>query len=124
MDILIEQEKALHQPSVRKNGEEIHRLLHPEFVEVGKSGVTYNFEDMLKNMEQEPDIQPPVHSQDFVCMTLKPSVQMLLYKTALINEQGEYFDHAKRSSIWMFTGEGWQLVYHQGTLCEAFEVTQ
>ena len=120
MKILIEQETALHQPSVRNNREEVSRLLHPDFVEVGKTGITYHFDDVLEEMND--DSEPVIHSQDFLCVTLKPSVQLLLYKTALQDQQGGYFDYAKRSSVWTFSGESWQLIYHQGTLCPEFEI--
>lgn len=66
MKILIEQETALHQPSVRNNREEVSRLLHPDFVEVGKTGITYHFDDVLEEMND--DSEPVIHSQDFfVC---------------------------------------------------------
>ncbi len=121
MKILIEQEMALHQPKVRENLDEVKRLLHPDFVEVGKTGLTYSFVDMTE-VKVEMDSELGLHSQDFFCVKLKSSVQLLMYKTAAQDKKGGYLDYAKRSSIWTCSDEGWQLIYHQGTLCPEFEI--
>ncbi|WP_434341054.1 hypothetical protein [Motilimonas cestriensis] len=47
MDILIEQEIALHQYDVRQNKAEIERLLHPDFKEVGESGTSYDYRSIV-----------------------------------------------------------------------------
>ncbi|MEX0335760.1 DUF4440 domain-containing protein [Vibrio tubiashii] len=122
MDILIEQEKALHQFLVRKDKAERERLIHATFREVGKSGTSFDFETISEMMEGEEPSQVIIHSQDYECIQLEPSVQLLLYKSALISADGEISSYAKRSSIWAFTGCNWQLKYHQGTLCPAFEI--
>nr|WP_238930516.1 DUF4440 domain-containing protein [Vibrio sp. S9_S30] len=120
---MIEQERALHAHSVRSNRDELKRLLHPDFVEVGKAGVTYYFEDVLE--ERSVDVPPEIHAQEFLCVELKSSLRLLLYKTAVQDQQGGYFDYTKRSSIWtLTTDESWQLIYHQGTLCSEFEIKE
>ncbi|KLN66579.1 MULTISPECIES: nuclear transport factor 2 family protein [Vibrio] len=121
MDILIEQEKALHQFSVRQDNTERERLIHPTFREVGKSGTSFDFATIVEMMEGEETSEVVIHSQDYECIQLEPSVQLLLYKSALISVDGEVSNYAKRSSIWAFTGCNWQLKYHQGTPCPAFE---
>ena len=98
MDILIEQEIALHQYEVRQNKLEVTRLLHPSFREVGVSGRSYDFE----------------------CIQLEFSVQLLLYKSVFVDEFGEFSHFAKRSSIWVLSDTQWQMKYHQGSSCEPF----
>ncbi|TOP55539.1 DUF4440 domain-containing protein, partial [Vibrio parahaemolyticus] len=69
--------------------------------------------------------EPPVgyiHSQDFEFIQLEASVQLLLYKTVWFSLDGNKSSFAKRSSIWVFTGQSWQLKYHQGTPCLEFEI--
>ncbi|EAQ66706.1 hypothetical protein MED121_12300 [Marinomonas sp. MED121] len=66
MDVLIEQERALHKYEVRQNQDIVARLLHPSFKEVGRSGNSYNYE----------------------CIELEPSTELLLYKSAWVDESG------------------------------------
>ncbi|KJF94692.1 hypothetical protein UB33_02365 [Photobacterium angustum] len=122
MDILIEQEIALHHYEVRQNLSEINRLLHHSFIEVGKSGCTYDFSSIVDIMQSESPSNSKVHSQDFECVELATATKLLLYKSAVIDEYGEVNHFAKRSSIWVFTGTCWQLKYHQGTPCSPFEL--
>ena len=122
MNLLIEQERALHKYEVRTNLEEIKRLIHPDFIEVGKSGDTYYFKDMIESMVSEEPPEGYIHSQDFELIQLEASVQLLLYKTVWVSLDGDKSSFAKRSSIWVFTGQSWQLKYHQGTPCLEFEI--
>ncbi|WP_047691013.1 nuclear transport factor 2 family protein [Vibrio sp. ZOR0018] len=122
MDILVEQEIELHQYEIRKNRADIERLIHPSFTEVGKSGNSFNFNSIIEMMSSEKPSNFHVHSQQYECIQLEPSVQLLKYESALVKESGEVSDYAKRCSIWAFTGSCWQLKYHQGTPCAAFEL--
>ncbi|EMW0566262.1 nuclear transport factor 2 family protein [Vibrio parahaemolyticus] len=122
MDILIEQEIELHQYEIRQSKTDIERLIHPSFVEVGKSGTSYDFDSIIEMMEGEESSSTRIHSQRYECIQLEPSVQLLRYESALVSELGEVNDFAKRCSIWVFTGSCWQLKYHQGTPCTPFEL--
>ena len=122
MDILIEQEVALHQPDVRHNKQEVARLVHPSFREVGKSGRSFDFDTIMEMMAGEKTSMGHIHSQDFEIIPLEPSTHLLLYRTAWIDKLGTKAHFTKRSSIWSFNGENWQLKYHQGTPCEEFEL--
>lgn len=122
MNILVEQEIALHQHKIRQNESEIARLIHPDFRETGVSGTSYDYAAIVKMLGAEQAWGGYLHSQDFECIPLEPSIQLLLYKSALVSESGEVSNYAKRSSIWVFTGQHWQMKYHQGTACNAFKV--
>ncbi|HCG5537803.1 TPA: DUF4440 domain-containing protein [Vibrio parahaemolyticus] len=122
MDILIEQEIELHQYEIRQSKTDIERLIHPSFVEVGKSGTSYDFDSIIEMMEGEESSSTRIHSQRYECIQLEPSVQLLRYESALVSEVGEVSDFAKRCSIWAFTGTCWQLKYHQGTPCSPFDL--
>ena len=122
MGILIEQEIALHQYEIRQNKSEVVRLLHPTFQEVWESGKSYDFNSIIEMMSREKPSSVRIHSQDYECILLEPSVQLLLYKSALVTKSGEVSHYTKRSSTWVFTDLGWQMKYHQGTECEAFEL--
>ncbi|HCE3237247.1 TPA: DUF4440 domain-containing protein [Vibrio parahaemolyticus] len=122
MDILIEQEIELHQYEIRQSKTDIERLIHPGFVEVGKSGTSYDFGSVIEMMEGEESSSTRIHSQRYECIQLEPSVHLLRYESALVSEFGGVSDFAKRCSIWAFTGTCWQLKYHQGTPCSPFEL--
>ena len=122
MDILVEQEVELHQYEIRQSRSDIERLIHPSFSEVGKSGISYDFASIIKMMSSEEPSDVRIHSQNYECIQLELSVQLLKYESALVAASGEISDFAKRCSIWVFTGTCWQLKYHQGTPCPAFEL--
>lgn len=122
MNILIEQEVALHQYDIRQNKQEIARLIHPSFREIGQSGRSFDFQTIVEMMVNEQPSNGHIHSQDYEIIPLEPSTHLLLYRTVWIDELGNKTHYAKRSSIWSFNGENWQLKYHQGTPCEAFEL--
>ncbi|WP_333014521.1 DUF4440 domain-containing protein [Vibrio vulnificus] len=124
MDILIQQEIELHQYEVRQNIADIERLIHPSFTEVGRSGRSFDFASIIDLMASEEPTEVAVHSQDFECIKLEPSTHLLKYKSALISLAGEESSFTKRSSIWVFNGERWQLKYHQGTPCEPFTLNR
>ncbi|MGR5414245.1 DUF4440 domain-containing protein [Vibrio astriarenae] len=124
MDILVEQEVALHQYEIRQNSADRERLIHPQFTEVGKSGTSYDYYSIIEMMKSEEPSNSRVHSQRYECIQLESSVNLLKYESAIIDEIGEVSGYAKRSSIWVFTGTSWQLKYHQGTPCLPFELEQ
>ncbi|ELR67904.1 hypothetical protein C942_00212 [Photobacterium marinum] len=123
MEILIEQEIALHQHEVRTNKTEAKRLLHPDFREVGISGISFDYKSIMAMMEEEEPSSLRIHSQDYECIELSHNVMLLLYKSAFIDNSGNYKHFAKRSSVWVFNGQQWQMKYHQGTECESFEIS-
>lgn len=122
MDILVEQEVDLHQYKTRQTKADIERLIHPCFSEIGKSGNSYDFTSTIELMKKEEPSSIRIHSQKFECIQLEPSVQLLKYETALVDELNEVSSYAKRSSIWVNTGTCWQLKFHQGTPCQPFEL--
>jgi len=123
MDYLISQEIALHQFEVRKNEREVSKLLHADFQEVGKSGRTFDYGSIVESMKLEEAPDYAIHSQDYEIVKLDGSAYLLLYKSALIDTQGRISSFAKRSSVWVKVGDVWKLRYHQGTLCQEFQVS-
>ena len=122
MEVLIEQEIALHQYEIRQNLNEVQRLLHSSFKEVGRSGRSFDYAAIIEMLQSEEPADGYIHSQEFECVALEPSVQLLLYKSAWVSKTGAISAYTKRSSIWVFTDQSWQMKYHQGTPCEAFEL--
>lgn len=122
MNILIEQERALHQFEVRQNRAETERLIHSSFREVGRSGKQFDFVAILSMMQNEAPTNSRIHSQHYDCVELAPTVQLLTYQSAVADEDGSVSGYTKRCSIWTLTNDRWQLQYHQGTPCQPFEL--
>ncbi|WP_440056599.1 DUF4440 domain-containing protein (plasmid) [Pseudoalteromonas sp. T1lg65] len=122
MDILIQQEIALHQYHTRQSKSEINRLLHPQFYETGMSGNSYNFNAIVAMMEKEKPSNTTIHSQDYESIKLGDQAYLLVYKSAVVSGLGQVNYFAKRSSVWIRNNAYWQLRYHQGTPCEPFEL--
>jgi hypothetical protein len=124
MEKLIQKEIALHQFEIRTDAGEASRLLHPDFLEVGKSGKTFDFNLIIESMSKEKPTGSVVHSQDYECISLAANTFLLLYKSAVINSDGSIGSYSKRSSVWVKDKSEWKLRYHQGTSCEEFQLNK
>lgn len=124
MEKLIENEIALHRFEVRTDKEKASKLLHTDFLEVGKSGQTFDFDSLIESMGSEKPNGSLVHSQDYECIKVEEGAFLLLYKSAVINRDGSICSFAKRSSVWVTDSGEWKLRYHQGTSCDKFQLSK
>lgn len=122
MDILIEQEIALHQVWFNSNKAVVEHFLHPEFREVDESGRSVSFNEILAFMDNNKHSDNRIHAQDYEFTTLESNSMLLLYKSALLKPTGEVSGFAKRVSVWVKTDNLWQMKYHQGTACDPFVI--
>jgi hypothetical protein len=112
-------ETSLHAPAVRADKEQLEKLLHADFFEIGRSGTSYYRNDIIKQLaSQKGDAH--IWAQDFALSMPAYSVALLVYKSAHIGANGELNMHAQRSSMWQYDTLGWQLRFHQGTPTAAF----
>ena len=111
---LVELETALHEPEVRANVARLEELLHESFLELGRSGRTYDRAEILKSLPIEKQAGT-VRSQDFSLQRISDGVALLTYKSARLDERGALSRHTLRSSLWQQTPEAWKMRFHQGT---------
>ena len=116
LQILRRLECELHEHGARSNHQRLLELLHPEFVEFGRSGKAYTRADILTILIQERR-PTPVHAQDFCAQVLSEGVVLLTYKSAHVIGAG-LERHTLRASLWRHSAAGWQMVFHQGTPTE------
>jgi hypothetical protein len=64
---------------------------------------------MLIEMLSKED-HVPVLIRDFAMRELAPETALINYRTV-----GQSGQEARRSSIWINSQDGWQMVFHQGT---------
>jgi len=105
----------------RRNAERLVQLLHPDFVEFGRSGTVYSYADVLVQLSAEE--APAIHAQDFQLRILSDTHALLTYRTAHIGEDGELERHTLRASLWQRDPEGWRVAFHQGTPTPPFART-
>ncbi len=82
------------------------------------SGRCFGKADVLERLPTET---PPVISQqDFDCRVLADGLAQLTYRATIQRVEDNSPSYSMRSSLYRFDGENWQMIFHQGTACEAF----
>ncbi|GHH79590.1 hypothetical protein GCM10018793_32730 [Streptomyces sulfonofaciens] len=110
----VDAELRLLEPEVRRSPELAGALLHPEFTEIGASGRIWDRKATLAMLSAstEPGDRAATASR-MHGVQLAPDLVHLTFDT---DDNGR---RAHRSSLWRRTDRGWQLYFHQGTLCAA-----
>jgi hypothetical protein len=114
LDELRELETELHQNETRYNRKRMEALLHPEFLEFGRSGRGYTRAEVLEEFGPGNQLSA-IHSGQFGLILLAEHVALLTYVSAHKDAKGVLYRHSLRSSVWVHTKVGWQLRFHQGT---------
>jgi hypothetical protein len=116
--ILLEELRNLetepHKDETRRNRKRMEMLLHPDFMEFGRSGTRYTRSDILGGFGPER-VLPAVQSRQFDLVVLAEGVALVTYLSAHEDAVGNLYRHTLRSSIWVCSDVGWQMRFHQGT---------
>ena len=115
-------ETELHRTEVRADRTRMDALLHPNFVEFGRSGTVWTREATLDEFSdaQAAAQGPTIHAQDFELRRLAPGLALLTYRSAHVEADGRCDRWSLRSSLWQRDSVGdWRLRFHQGTAAEA-----
>jgi ribonuclease HI len=107
-DPIYEHEQEMLDPEVRSSRGRLEDLIHVDFSETGSSGEVYDRETMIDMMVGESPGQ--VVMRDFHTSYLSADVALVNYRTV-----GTGGQEARRSSVWVFEDDRWQLRHHQGT---------
>ena len=106
-------ETELHKNETRHDQRRMKTLLHPDFIEFGRSGKRYTRAAIFDFCEG--DVLPLIRSDNFELVVLGNGAALLTYVSAHVDAAGNSHRHALRSSIWVRTQVGWQMRFHQGT---------
>jgi hypothetical protein len=101
-------ELQLMDPAIRKDREQVSTLLADEFREFGSSGQVWSRVSILDLLASEEDYTVPV-VKDFATQRIGPETALVTYRTISSKTS------SLRSSIWVWRGERWQMLFHQGT---------
>ncbi|WP_338845395.1 DUF4440 domain-containing protein [Massilia sp. W12] len=121
--LLVKLERELHNPSTHHKRARLAELLHPDFLEFGRSGRSYTFAEIVEHLSAAAPEQPWLNglkAQNFKLRLLQDGLALLTYQSVNLDAQGQPGLHALRSSIWQQNASGWQMIFHQGTPTAVF----
>lgn len=111
-------EPIFHTREFGTSGSDYERATAPSYWEVGASGRRYSREFILGRLRETS----PEHAEragwqswDHALRELGPGTYLLTY----VLRQGERL--SRRATVWRSSADGWQILYHQGTLVLAEE---
>jgi hypothetical protein len=109
---LAAREPLFHRPELGTTRQDFDRMMAGEFWEVGASGRIYRRPlvlDTLETRHQEP-VEENLQVSDFACQQVATDLFLATYT---LDQSGRI---TRRASLWRRKAEGWQVVYHQGTV--------
>ena len=114
LDELKQREPIFHRPEHGTTREDFEKMTDIGFWEVGASGRRYSREFVLDTLEERYShpVKESWESKDFHCREIAPGNYLITY-TLL---QGARL--TRRSTIWRRSTQGWQVLYHQGTIVQ------
>jgi len=112
--LLARLEAEIHHPGRICTRERLDALLHPDFHEIGRSGVPYTREQVIGFLAGRTAI-PEVRAMHHRVEPLSDSLALLSFDTDEPGPDGSRVRAARRSSIWQKSDAGWQLRYHHAT---------
>ena len=106
LDDLLRREPIFHRP-------QFPTTMSPDYWEVGASGRRYSRAFILETLAQNP----PVDAAEANWQLTDPALTQLSPETYLLTYTLDQNSRiTRRSTLWRNTPEGWQILYHQGTL--------
>ena len=114
-DELRRREPVFHRADMGPSRRDFEKMTAPEFWEVGASGRRFSREFVLSTLEERytHPTEATWEVGDFCCQQIAADNFLATY--TLI--QGQRV--TRRATIWRRAPEGWQVVYHQGTVVQA-----
>jgi hypothetical protein len=108
---LMKLEESLWKSETRFDDHYMNKVLAPDFFEFGRSGKIYRREDTLGVPVQAINAKFPL--KNFAVHPITEDVVQVTYVSEVTD--GGQMEVGNRSSIWVKTGEGYKLRFHQGT---------
>jgi hypothetical protein len=117
-DVLAEltaREPIFHRPEFGTTRADFEKMTADDFWEIGASGRRYSREFVLDTLEKrfaEPH-NDVWKTSNFQCRKLGENTFLLTY--TLLQNRARL---TRRSTIWRRTREGWEILFHQGTIVQ------
>lgn len=110
---LLELEKKLLDPDLRRTPEKLAPLLADDFMEFGSSGHAYDKQRVLFLLRRQ--IPARLVIEEFRVFEVSASAALVTYRACSESSHTTAYHYSLRSSLWMLRGDAWQMVFHQGT---------
>jgi hypothetical protein len=115
LEELRRREPIFHRAEFGTARADFERMTEEGFWEVGASGRRYSRGFVLDELEKRHAAphENVWEASDFRCQKLGEDLYLLTY--TLLQDKTRL---TRRSTIWRRSGEGWKIVFHQGTIVE------
>lgn len=110
---LIDRERALLDPAVRRDRDLVSELLAEDFLEIGSSGRVWSREQILDLLAVEDYREPAL--ENFKCALIAEKVGLVTYRTVRMDAESGQTSAVLRSSLWIQESGIWKVRFHQGT---------
>lgn len=100
-------ELELLSPAVRSSAERIQSLLHSDFMEYGASGRVWSRDAMVEALTADPQV---------IGIPTEIDTARLAHDVILVTYRIAGPRPTLRSSVWIRSGDSWQLRFHQGSV--------
>ncbi len=111
-ELILELEKELLNPEVRRSPEKLKNLLSEDFIEYCSTGEIYNYN--INDTFYEDNVS--FELMDFKSRELADDCILATYKIIKTYHSDNIIKKSIRSSIWKFYDDKWKMLFHQGTL--------
>lgn len=114
-------ELALQAPENRANAAWLAEVLHPNFVEFGRSGRVYTKAEIIRLLAAERESRQAGDEvsrgscHDVRLQVISERAALLTYRSAEVTDDGTLSRETLRSSLWLEDHGTWRLLFHQGT---------
>jgi hypothetical protein len=111
---LLELEKKLLDPNLRRTPEKLAPLLADDFMEFGSSGHAYDKQRILFLLRRQ--VPARLLIEEFRVLEVSTSAALVTYRACSESTRMTASHYSLRSSLWVQRGgDAWQMVFHQGT---------
>lgn len=114
-DEIRELEEACLDVEVRADTNRLASLIADDFVEFGSSGRVWDKASVLEVVTAESGLAFSLY--DFAADELGPDLVHTTFRLSIRDSDSE--PHSLRSSLWILRSGRWQMLFHQGTPCDA-----
>ena len=111
---LLECEKKLLDPALRRMPERLASLIADDFVEFGSSGRTFDKSQVLYHLSRQ--LPTELSIDDFRVVELAAGVALVSYRARADSGKDKDEQYSLRSSVWVHRDGEWKMIFHQGTL--------
>lgn len=110
---LLELEKTLVDPDLRRTPEKLAPLLADDFIEFGSGGHAYDKQRTLFLLRRQ--VPTRLLIEEFRVVEVSASAALVTYRACSESTRTTASRYSLRSSLWVMRGDAWQMVFHQGT---------